>query len=225
LSQSSDAPSSRSNLLETLRVRRGQIPLLDRHVSRLERARGHFGYPRPEPDLATLAQSHVAAGDAILRVEVGDDHPVLTTRRFVEHPPLTIITAKTAHQPYPYKITARDCFDAAVGEATAAGADDALLLTPDGAVAEGTKWSVFWWEGRRLVTPALSLGVLPGVGRGRVLELARGAIETVSPRSALTGRSLFLVNAVRGVQAVASLDGATVPEDPGTSALVRAFWP
>jgi branched-subunit amino acid aminotransferase/4-amino-4-deoxychorismate lyase len=226
LSQPSNrVPSSRPNLIETLRVRRGHIPLLGRHVSRLEGARTHFGYARPDPDLTTLANSHGATGDAILRVEVGDNTAVLRTRRFVEHPPLAIITAKTVHQPYPYKTTARDCFDAAASEATAAGADDALLLTPDGAVAEGTKWSVFWWEGQRLVTPALSLGVLAGVGRGRILELAPGAFEETSTRSALTGQSLFLVNAVRGVQAVATLDGATVPGNPGTSALARAFWP
>jgi branched-subunit amino acid aminotransferase/4-amino-4-deoxychorismate lyase len=218
-------PSSGPKLIETLRVRRGQIPLLDRHVSRLERARAHFGYARPDPDLATLASSYGPAGEAILRVEVGDNTAVLTTRRLVERPPISIITAKTVHRPYPYKTTARDCFDAAAGEATAAGADDALLLTPDGAVAEGTRWSVFWWEGRRLMTPALSLGVLPGVGRERILEVAGGAIEAASPRSALTGRSVFLVNAVRGVQSVATLDGATVPQDAGTSALARAFWP
>ena len=218
-------PSSGPHLIETLRVRRGQIPLLDRHLSRLERARGFFGYARPDPDLVTLATSYGAAREAILRVEVGENHAVMTTRRFVEDPPITIITAKTVHRPYPYKTTARDCFDAAASEATAAGADDALLLTPDGVVAEGTRWSVFWWEGRRLVTPALSLGVLPGVGRRRILELVRGAVESASPRSALTGRSLFVVNAVRGVQSVATLDGATVPEDPETSALARAFWP
>src|SRR5213596_3752345 len=90
---------------------------------------------------------------------------------------LAVITAAEPHEPYPHKTTQRDCFVDAAVEAEVAEADDALLLTHEGWVAEGTVWSVFWWEGERaergerLRTPALELGILPGIGRARVLEL------------------------------------------------------
>src|SRR2546425_1017287 len=122
--------------------------------------------------------------------------------------------------------TDRDAASAdAAREAEIAEADDALLVTHDGAVAEGTVWSVFWWEAGRLRTPALALGVLPGIGRARVIALAKQVEEGRYPREALQGRSLFLTNAVRGVVPLASLDGAAVALDPRTSELARRFWP
>jgi branched-subunit amino acid aminotransferase/4-amino-4-deoxychorismate lyase len=104
-------------------------------------------------------------------------------------------------------------------------ADDALLLTPEGWVAEGTVWNLYWWEGDRLRTPAPDVGILPGIGRGRVLELAPRVEQGRYPRQAIAGKSLFLTNAVRGVVALASLDGEPVPADPRTAELARRFWP
>src|SRR2546422_10146130 len=88
----------------------------------------------------------------------------------------------------------RDAFVDAAVEAEVAEADDALLLTHEGWVAEGTVWSLFWWDGTALRTPALELGILPGIGRARLLELARSA-EGRHARAALDGKSLLLVNA------------------------------
>src|SRR5439155_330680 len=100
-----------------------------------------------------------------------------------------------------------------------------LLLTPDGWVAEGTVWNVFWWDGDRLRTPALELGILPGIGRARVLELSGEGEQGRYARHAIEGKSLFLTNAVRGIVPLASLDGVLVPTDPRTADLVRRFWP
>ncbi len=86
-------------------------------------------------------------------------------------------------------------------------------------------WNVFWWEGEWLRTPALDLGILPGIGRARVLELTQQVEGGRYLREALEERSLFLTNAVRGVIAVASLDGRPVPPDPRTADLARRFWP
>ena len=91
-------------------------------------------------------------------------------------------------------------------------------------MAEGTTWNLFWWDGDSLRTPALDLGILPGVGRARVMELER-VVEGRYKRGALEGKSLFLTNAVRGVVPIASLDGTTVPADPRTGALAKRFWP
>ncbi len=212
-------------LLETIRVRGGRIPLLDRHLARFERAREELGLPPPVPDLATLARSFAGAAEAVLRIAVADGQARLTVQPFVERSRPAVITATSAHVPYRHKTTARHAFEAAAAEASQTGADDALLLTSTGEVAEGTTWSVFWWEGERLVTPTLGLGVLVSVARARVLELRSDVVEGASPRGALTGRSVFLANAVRGVQSLSSLDGLPVPEDPRTSGLARAFWP
>jgi branched-subunit amino acid aminotransferase/4-amino-4-deoxychorismate lyase len=212
-------------LIETMRVRDGHIPFLDRHLARLGRSLGELGLPKPSQDVAALVRPFAGTGDAVLRVEVRDGRASVTVRELPQLGPPAVITASEPHQPYPHKTTERDCFTDAGQEADVAEADDALLLTPEGWVAEGTAWTVFWWEGGTLRTPALDLGILPGVGRARVLEVANRAEQDRYREPALAGKSLFLTNAVRGIVPIASLDGAPVPADPRTAELAQRFWP
>lgn len=214
----------RVGVIETMRVREGRIPFLERHLARLERSLAALGMPRPSRPLAPLVMPLAGTGDAALRLEVSDGRAAVTVREVPSLDPPAVITASEPHAPYPHKTTERDCFADAAHEALVAEADDALLLTHEGWVAEGTVWSVCWWEESGLRTAPLGLGILPGIGRARVLELAP-AEEVRCARPGLEGKSLLLVNAVRGVVPIASLDGARVPEDARTSQLARAFWP
>jgi branched-subunit amino acid aminotransferase/4-amino-4-deoxychorismate lyase len=211
-------------LIETMRVREGRIPFFDRHLARLARSLGALGLPRPSQDLAALVTPFSETGNAVLRLEVCDGRAAVTVRELPSLDPPAVITASEPHLPYPHKTTERDCFADAAREAVVAEADDALLLTHEGWVAEGTVWNVGWWDGDALRTPPLVLGILPGIGRARVLELAPGE-EARDARPGLDGKSVFLVNAVRGVVPIASLDGARVPADPRTAELARRFWP
>src|SRR5205823_9206924 len=164
------------------------------------------------------------AGDSVHRVEVRDGLAGMGGRVLAALGPQAVVTASESHRPYPHKTTERDCFADAGKEAEVAEADDALLLTHDGWVAEGTVWTVFWWEGDALHTPALDLGILPGIGRARVLELVQRVEQGRYRPQALRG-SVFLTNAVRGIVPMASLDGAVVPADPRTAQLASRFWP
>ena len=212
-------------LIETMRVREGRIPLLPRHLARLQRSLNELGLPKPSQNLVALVTPFSATGDAVLRLEVRDGRASVTVRAA---PPLeapAVITAAEPHRPYPHKTTERDCFVAAAAEAERAEADDALLLTHDGFVAEGTAWSVFWWEGDVLRTPALDLGILPGIGRARVLELVTRVDQRRYTGQQVARQSLFLTNSVRGVVPIASLDGVQAAPDPRTAELVGRFWP
>ncbi len=208
------------SLIETIRVRSGRAPLLERHEARLRRS------GVPEASLSDLVSPYLTHGDLVLRVDAGPSGLTISTRAAPrpDAPPLRVMVAATRHTPYPRKTTARAAFDAAQAEARAAGTDDALLLTADGMVGEGTVWNLFWWDGAALVTPSLDVGVLPGVARERVRELVR-VTERAVPLAALTGRSLFATNAVRGVFEIASLNGTAVPRDERTAALAARFWP
>ncbi|GAH82076.1 unnamed protein product, partial [marine sediment metagenome] len=57
-------------------------------------------------------------------------------------------------------------------EAAAAGLDEALLLNDDGFIAEGGSSNAFFVKSSRLVTPSLGSGILPGITREVVIELA-----------------------------------------------------
>ncbi len=212
-------------LIETMRVREGRIPFLERHLARLERSLRALGLPRPARDVAALVTPFSGTGNAVLRVEVCDGRATVTVRELPALDAPAVITAAEPHRPYPNKTTERDCFVDAAEEAEIAEADDALLLTPEGWVAEGTVWNVFWWDGDRLHTPAEDVGMLPGIGRARVLELAGTVEQGRYRRQALEGKSLVLTNAVRGIVPLASLDGVRVKDDPRTAELARRFWP
>jgi branched-subunit amino acid aminotransferase/4-amino-4-deoxychorismate lyase len=218
-------------LIETMRVRAGSIPFLERHLARLARSRTALGLPEPTQDIAALVRPFVEMDDAVLRVELADGRATVTVRALPSLEPPSVITASQRHERYEHKSTERDCFDEAAEEADNAEADDALLVTHDGCVAEGTVWTVLWWGGGKgeggrvnLYTPALDLGVLPGIGRARVAELMP-IVETRARRAELDDKSVFLVNAVRGVVPLKALDGVPVPSDPSTAELARNFWP
>jgi branched-subunit amino acid aminotransferase/4-amino-4-deoxychorismate lyase len=211
-------------VFETIRVRNGQAPLLTRHAGRLADACRALGLPPPGESLERLVAPWLGVGEVVVRVETSLRGASVTTRPVPPPTPLAVIVATTWHTPYPFKITERSAFVAAQSEARSAGADDALLLTATGLVAEGTVWSIFWWEGHRLATPPLALGVLPGVGRARVLEL-EPAVERERTLVEIERRSVFAANAIRGVVPITRLAGHPMPDHPRTAQLAERFWP
>jgi 4-amino-4-deoxychorismate lyase len=208
-----------SVLIETVRVRRGETPLWGLHLRRLFRSCAELGVPAPR-------ELKVPAGglDRVHRISVGPRGLDVTERSVGPAAPVDLITAGVVHRPYPHKTTARVAFDRALAEAQGSGADDAVMLTEAGHVAECAIWTLFWWDqDGRLNTPALELGVLPGVARERIGELVP-LVERRVGRAALEGRPLFVANAVRGVVGVKSLDRLDVPDASETGALRNRFW-
>ena len=213
-----------AGVFETIRVRTGRAPFLERHAARLAAACQALDLPLPGHPLADLVAPWLGPGDVVVRVEVAGPEVRVTTRPVPSAAPLTVILATVPHTPYPHKTTSRAAFETAQAEAQAAGADDALLLTASGLVAEGAVWSMFWWEADRLATPALTLGVLPGIARARIMALVP-TIEREQQPDELVGRGVFAANAVRGIIPIRSLGGGLVPDDPRTARLAARFWP
>lgn len=211
-------------LIETMRAREGRVPWLERHLARLRASLAALGAREPADDLAELVRLAVGHGDRVVRLQVTDGHAEITTREVKVEPAINVVVAGEVHHPYPHKTTQREQFGCALVSARRVGANDALLATAQGFVAEGTAWNVFWWENGSLCTPAADLGILPGLGRARIMDLTDVSEERV-PVAALAGRSLFITNAVRGIVEVGIFDGAPVPRDPRTAELASRFWP
>jgi branched-subunit amino acid aminotransferase/4-amino-4-deoxychorismate lyase len=206
-------------LIETVRVREGRAPLWPLHLRRLQTSCRMLGLPYP----MGLSEPHGGA-DRVCRLEVASTGWSVSERAVGSAAPLRLVTSRMRHQPYRHKTTERAFFAAAVEEARSAGADDALLLTEQGEVAEGAIWCVFWWEGDTLCAPALDLDVLPGVSRRRIEALAGPVAERRAMRTELAGLPIFVSNAARGVVEVAELDDALVPRYPETETLRQRFW-
>jgi branched-subunit amino acid aminotransferase/4-amino-4-deoxychorismate lyase len=207
-------------LIETMRIRNGLAPLWYLHIRRLATSCKALGIPLPgelPPPEGGL--------DRTVRWEVGM-RGVQESERLVEPvEPVKLIISRIAHHPYPHKTTDRAQFDRARDKARGAEADDALLLTPGGYLAETAIWSVFWWEGGKLCAPAMELGILPGVGRARIMELAGPIEERRATWSEVRGLPLFLANAVRGVAKVSAVQDDPVPSAKQTDELAAHFWP
>jgi branched-subunit amino acid aminotransferase/4-amino-4-deoxychorismate lyase len=113
--------------------------------------------------------------------------------------------------------------------ARAAGADEALRLDADGAVAEGATSNIFVVDEAGVVaTPATDRGVLPGIVRGRVLAWC--AREGVPVRERPIGldelaaaRELFVTSSLRGVVPVTRLDGRPLPAGPITARIATGY--
>jgi len=214
-------------LIETIRARGGHLPWLGRHLARLHASAGALGAPEASADLIDLVRFAAGSGkrgDRVVRLQLAGGHAEIATRDVNPDRGVAVVVSREVHVPYPHKTTRREQFGRALASARRRRAHDAVLLTAEGYLAEGTAWNLFWWENRTLCTPAADLGILPGIGRQRVMELAE-VTEVRAPIAALAGRSLFLVNAVRGIVEIGSFERAPVPRDPRTAELSAAFWP
>jgi branched-chain amino acid aminotransferase len=215
-------------IFETIRVRHGRIPLLTGHLARLGASLWRLGQTGAPPGLEYRLRRFESEGELVLRVTIEGSDEWIETRKVPEPESMRIVTSSVRHSRYEIKSVERDTFERARAEAESRGADEALLLTVDGYLAEGSITSLFFWSDELLCVPDAGLGILPGVGRERVLKLAREAGFAVAHgrfvREALGGRSAFLTNAVRGVIAIAALDGEPVLPDPRTATLAERFW-
>jgi len=100
--------------------------------------------------------------------------------------------------------------------AQAQGADEAVLVQPDGTVLEPPTSSIFWVSPQgSLRTPALDNGVLESITRDRLvkaLQVETGAWPVADLHAA---QEAFLASTTREIQAVAAIDGVELPEAPG----------
>ncbi|MCS7235143.1 MAG: branched-chain-amino-acid transaminase [Armatimonadota bacterium] len=116
-------------------------------------------------------------------------------------------------------------------EANLAGADEALMLNHDGYVCECTADNVFVVRGGEVWTPAAHLGILRGVTRDAVLEIARElgipAFErTFTLHDVYTADEVFLTGTGAEIGPVVWVDGRVIGSGkpgPVTLRLLAAY--
>jgi branched-chain amino acid aminotransferase len=102
-------------------------------------------------------------------------------------------------------------------EATNAGADDAIMLDSGGFIAEATGMNLFVWKKDALYTPAPYAGLLRGVTRDTIIEIAGEAgyrvVETMLNRYDLyTAEEAFLTGTAAEVAPIRQVDGRIIGE-------------
>ncbi len=218
-----DDPAVRygEGLFETMRADGATIPLIARHLRRLERSIAALDLaPMPALDAVRAAAEAVAAalpaGPARIRVTVtprptllvegeplAPDQPgrlAVAAFRGLWHPGRAIAEHKTLSF-----IGWRD----SQRRAAAVGADTALLLDADGRLGEASTANVFCVMGGELATAPVR-GILPGVIRELVLELTGAREEPLDEPVWRAADEMFLTSGVRGVAGVATCDGRVI---------------
>jgi len=99
----------------------------------------------------------------------------------------------------------------AVMEATRAGYDEAILLTDDGFVADGSGENVFIVKNGKIFTPPLSTSILPGITRLTLMELAHELGYSVEERNLIRtdlylADEMFMVGTAAEVTPIRSVD-------------------
>ena len=181
---------------ETVRVYHGRPFRLHEHLERLASSASRIGLGRVElsvfEDLARVAVAEARTPDAALRLvwTAGADGDVPQALALVSALPpeleelrergLRVVSLLGAKAEAPWllggvKSTSYAVNMAADAEAKRRGADDAIFVDRDGVVLEGPVTNVWWRHATTLFTPSTELGILAGVTRAAVLELAPAA--------------------------------------------------
>ena len=116
----------------------------------------------------------------------------------------------------------------AVTEANRAGYDEAILLTAEGYVADGSGENIFVVKDGKLSTPVLSTSILPGITRDTVIQIARGlgyeVAETNVIRSDLyLADEAFMCGTAAEVTPLRSVDDVEIGVGPVTLELQQAY--
>lgn len=208
---------------EVIRLYEGRPFALGDHLDRLERSGAaielSFDRAALESEIEALL-TEAGAPDGQLRLIVTRGGRRIAAIEPIPPHTETVAVATVTYSPTLILDGVKSLSYAANMQATrlakAQGADEAVLVRPDGVVLEPPTSAIFWVspEGD-LRTPALGVGVLESITRDRLvkaLQVEEGAWRAEDLRGA---QEAFLASTTREIQAVAAIDGRELAGAPG----------
>jgi branched-chain amino acid aminotransferase group I len=245
-------------LFETMRAYEGQVFRLDRHLNRLVHSAEVLGLPIGVTDLKSAVMATIQAnqlGDARVRITISiGEGGIVPDPSTCDKPTVLILAGH--YQPYPQQVYEKG-FRAIVSsirrnsqsplsrlksanylesilarqEARAAGIDEALCLNEKGLLAEASMSNIFLVTNSILRTPGQDSGILPGITRETILELASPlGINTVEHDIRLDelfqAQEAFLTNSLMEIMPLTEIDGKPIGSGkpgPFTKRLAMAY--
>jgi branched-chain amino acid aminotransferase len=116
----------------------------------------------------------------------------------------------------------------AVTEANRAGYDEAIMLTAEGYVADGSGENVFIVKDGELFTPDLSTSILPGITRDTVIQIAQDLGYTVHEKSLIRSDlyladEAFMTGTAAEVTPLRAVDDVEIGVGPITLQIQEAY--
>ncbi|TCL78239.1 MULTISPECIES: aminodeoxychorismate lyase [unclassified Curtobacterium] len=226
-------------VFETITVVDGRPQALEAHLDRFGRSAAMLDLPAPDPDAWRQAIEAVCARldpvreafakTVLTRGVEGTDRPtgwvyaapsVDSTAARTEGISVVVLDRGYRHdveRTSPWLLQGAKTLSyavnmAALREAARRGADDALFVSSDGYVLEGTRANLILKVGDRLVTPRTDIGILAGTTQADVFRFAEQegietAYELVTLADLQAADALWLVSSVRQAAPIRSVNG------------------
>lgn len=232
-------------LFETMRAYGGLIFKMEDHLTRLKRSLGilRIRIPYSKEELGgaicrllkindfsdAYIRLTVTRGEGRLGIEVSDSFRptvVIVAKQFEPYPSWMYnngISAKVVPSPKLNEYSAAsgvkslNFLDYILARQVAKrlGFGEAILVNTKGFIAEASTSNVFLALGRKIITPSLDSGILPGITRKVVLALAkRSGLEAVEKKVShselLKANEVFLTNSLFEIIPVTMIDGKVI---------------
>ncbi|HEY7698451.1 MAG TPA: aminotransferase class IV [Vicinamibacteria bacterium] len=250
-----------ASVYETVRTYGGRVFLLGRHLERLRESAKALDITLDVSDeelAARVRETIVAAGnpESSIRIVVSAGVGAIDYRAGSAPKPTVVVIVRPLPE-YPeslYREGARAVFVkmmratrggldprikssnlltnlSALREAQRKKAYEAIMLNPDGEVAEGSMSNVFLVSKGVVRTPPISAGILEGITRELVIEVAREAGYRVEergfkPDDLLRADEVFITASARQIVPIVQVDKARIGNGkpgPVTRTLITAY--
>ncbi len=235
-------------LFETVLVREGRPIFLDEHLDRITSSAKELAFP-PLPengaihDLVNQNLSGIPGDSAILKIIIsiaGNGRysrsnaqslihihiaPHSTPLKKAAENGVTLITSDVPRNAGSYlqKHKTLNYLESVMArrKAESEGAYEALIVDTDDMIVECSMSNLFFVTNDHLFTPPLSCNILPGITRGKVLDLAAQDGIKTSERlfsfiDILDSTEAFVTNSISGIVPVKEIDGKAIGREcPG----------
>jgi len=218
------------NVFESMRAYRGRVFCLEEHLARLAESAKSLQIKiscSHEELRQKILKELEASGlkDAYIRLSIDSQgkisiiirpprtYPKLFFKKGVKV--IAVPTSKNSISSLFPQAKTVNFLNGIMAKIEARGYFEAILLNQQGFITEGTVSNIFMVKEKIIITPPLYLGVLPGITRKRVLELAKKldieVKETPFSRHELyNADEAFLTNTSLEIMPVAYIDGRKI---------------
>jgi len=229
-------------LFETMRAYEGKAFRLESHLSRLSRSAELLGIPVRAAELSDAIRETLEANrlsSARIRITISAGEGEMSPNPETCRKPTVLVLAEH-YQPYPQEVYRRG-FRAVVSpirrnsqsplsglksasylesllarrQAKEKGYDEAICLNDKGFLAEASMSNIFLVSDGILRTPGEESGILPGITRSVILELAfklgiNALEEDINPIELFQTQEAFLTNSLIEVMPLTEIEGKPI---------------